>query len=408
MTEKKRTLLLVEDELVNAISDMYSLRRAGYEVIHVSTGKAAIEMVGNVPGKIDMVLMDVNLGSPPDGAQTARQILQDRSLPIVFRSSYDDEEFVARTEAITAYGYVSKQAGVAVLLAAIKMAFRLHDTRKYLEQRTRQLEVRNDDLREMNDNLEAAQAGILNREEQLWQSERRFRAITEHLPVGIFIASENRFAYVNPAAAEFFGASGPEQLFGTEIGKRIHPDFMSAVAERIRKLKNKESVKDVFDHMWIRLDGSLTWGETVGEPIEYAGKDASVVVIRDTNYRRNRKEQSHPWKELCAEVCRQTGTLLAVLDRNQQLCYVSAPFQSLLEHAEGYDPKEPSGSMEAMLAEASTEYYDSVVYRRLATPKNRSCKELRLSDDHGDVKLTFFPWKGPSGTVEGVLVFAAN
>lgn len=247
-------------------------------------------MCTNLSASIDMVLMDVNLGTGIDGAQTARQILETRRLPIVFRSSYDEEEFVQRTEAIASYGYVSKQSGSAMLLAAIRMAFRLYDARQDLEERTRQLERRNKELREMNANLESAQVGVLNREEQLWQSERRFRAIAEGVPVGIFIALEGRFAYLNPAAAEFFGASGPEQLFGTDIGKRIHPDSMPAVAERVRRLNNKEAVKEVYDHKWLRIDGSVTWGETVGEPIEYAGKEAAIVVIRDTNYRHNGME----------------------------------------------------------------------------------------------------------------------
>ena len=70
--------------------------------------------------------MDIDLGAGPDGIQTARRMLRHRFLPIVFLSSHEEQEILGKAEAVTSYGYVSKNSSLTVLDASIKMAFRLH------------------------------------------------------------------------------------------------------------------------------------------------------------------------------------------------------------------------------------------------------------------------------------------
>lgn len=120
-----KRILLVEDEALIAIAETEMLRSCGYEVIVAATGQKAVELAGE--GGIDLVLMDIDLGAGIDGTEAARRILTSRNLPIVFLSSHTEPEVVAKTEAISSYGYVTKSSGVTVLEASIKMAFRLFD-----------------------------------------------------------------------------------------------------------------------------------------------------------------------------------------------------------------------------------------------------------------------------------------
>jgi PAS domain S-box-containing protein len=50
-------------------------------------------------------------------------------LPLAFLSSHTEQEVVETTEGITSYGYIVKNSGETVLLASIKMAFRLFEAR---------------------------------------------------------------------------------------------------------------------------------------------------------------------------------------------------------------------------------------------------------------------------------------
>jgi PAS domain S-box-containing protein len=120
-----KTILLVEDEAVIALAEKRALERLGYSVHIVNSGEAAVDAVQMLPG-IDLILMDIDLGSGIDGTQAAEQILKDHDLPIVFVSSHSEPEVVAKTEKITSYGYIVKSSSMTVFDASIKMAFKLY------------------------------------------------------------------------------------------------------------------------------------------------------------------------------------------------------------------------------------------------------------------------------------------
>jgi len=160
-----KTLLLVEDEMLIAMSQKMFLEHYGYKVLTTNTGEKAIKILKdesqmeleylpeskkeplqrfgyrvitansaeqaidlfNTDTTIDMVLMDIDLGDGMDGTQAAEIILRHRDIPILFLSSHTEHEIVERTEKITSYGYVVKNSSITVLDASIKMAFKLFD-----------------------------------------------------------------------------------------------------------------------------------------------------------------------------------------------------------------------------------------------------------------------------------------
>jgi PAS domain S-box-containing protein len=62
--------------------------------------------------------------------EAAAIILEQKEIPLVFLSSHTEPDVVEKTEGITSYGYIVKNSGVTVLLASIKMAFRLFEAKK--------------------------------------------------------------------------------------------------------------------------------------------------------------------------------------------------------------------------------------------------------------------------------------
>jgi PAS domain S-box-containing protein len=122
---KPKKILLVEDEAILALAEAQQIAKYGFEVKTAYTGEKAIEIIGDDPD-ISLVLMDIDLGRGMDGTGTARKILEHHDLPIVFLSSHTEPEVVEKTEGISSYGYIVKNSGETVLIASIKMAFRLH------------------------------------------------------------------------------------------------------------------------------------------------------------------------------------------------------------------------------------------------------------------------------------------
>ncbi|HKK65165.1 MAG TPA: PAS domain-containing protein, partial [Clostridia bacterium] len=133
-----KKILLVEDEALIALSEAQMLKKHGFEVDTVYTGEQAVEKVDADPA-IELILMDIDLGTGIDGTQAAEQILEQYDLPIVFLSSHTEPEVVQKTEGITSYGYIVKNSGEMVLLASIKMAFRLYEAQLELKRQKKGL-----------------------------------------------------------------------------------------------------------------------------------------------------------------------------------------------------------------------------------------------------------------------------
>ena len=130
--EKRRKILLVEDEAVTALVTSNMLKKNGYDVIIASDGRKAVEAVF-ADSVIDLILMDIDLGDGPDGTEAASEILKTVIIPIVFLTSHSEKEIVESVRSITRYGYVIKNSGDFVLLSSIEMAFELFDSHRSLE-----------------------------------------------------------------------------------------------------------------------------------------------------------------------------------------------------------------------------------------------------------------------------------
>ena len=122
----------------------------------------------------------------------------------------------------------------------------------------------------------------------LQESEERFRTIVEGSPDPIFIQTEKKFAYLNPAAIRLFGAEKPEDLLGKPVMDRFHPAYHDVIKERIRQLnEDRKPVRKQLEVKYIKLDGSEVWVETAGEPIVYKEKNGALVFARDITERKH-------------------------------------------------------------------------------------------------------------------------
>jgi len=140
LKKESKTILLVEDEVLIAVIHKKILSKYGFDVVTAATGEKAVE-IARSDAPVDLILMDINLGDGIDGTEAAEIILKIRNIPLVFLSSHTEPEVVDKTEGITSYGYIVKNSGETVLIAAIKMAFRLFETKLKVQGHLNQQEV---------------------------------------------------------------------------------------------------------------------------------------------------------------------------------------------------------------------------------------------------------------------------
>lgn len=121
----------------------------------------------------------------------------------------------------------------------------------------------------------------------LQQSEERFRSMIEGAPVGIFIQTEWKFAYLNPAFKELLKVTHETEMVGRPVMDYIHPQYHVIVKERIRQLNEKLlSVKEPHQMRFLCADGTEVWVETVAEPFRHKAKHGGLVFVRDISRRK--------------------------------------------------------------------------------------------------------------------------
>lgn len=115
-------------------------------------------------------------------------------------------------------------------------------------------------------------------------SEERYRTLVELTPDALFVQTCGRFAYVNPATVQLFGAREASDLLGREILSVVHPDDRAYVAECIRRARDEKLPAPPHRHRYLRLDdGSAVDAEVAAVPIVYGGEPGAQVLARDVS-----------------------------------------------------------------------------------------------------------------------------
>ncbi len=129
---RKKRILIVEDEQIIAEDIAYRLNAIGYEVADkVSTGHDAIEKAGTLGP--DLILMDIVLKGAMDGIQAHEIIKEKYNLPVIFLTSFSDESTFSRAKQTQPFGYIIKPFEERELKSNIEIALYKHAVEKKLK-----------------------------------------------------------------------------------------------------------------------------------------------------------------------------------------------------------------------------------------------------------------------------------
>lgn len=219
---RQKTILLVEDDVLIAMSEKMSLEKYGYHVISAHSGEEAVNTVKHTP-EIHLVLMDIDLGAGIDGTEAARQLLHIKDLPVVFLSSHMEPDIVEKTEKITSYGYVVKNSSITVLDASMKMAFKL---------------------------FAATQ--------QIMENDIKQHAMISNISdVIAIIDTDGIIRYKSPNVAKWFGWHADE-LVGMNCWQTVHPDDRERIQDVFQTLLEKDHSTATVEYRYHCKDGRYT------------------------------------------------------------------------------------------------------------------------------------------------------
>lgn len=116
-------VLVVEDEPLAAEQVEALLLGMGYETVGpASSAQIALALYQTEP--IDLVLLDISLRGPVDGLQLAAQLLAHHPVPIIFLTSFADEQTFQQAQALGPAAYLTKPPVADALRRAITLAVR--------------------------------------------------------------------------------------------------------------------------------------------------------------------------------------------------------------------------------------------------------------------------------------------
>ncbi len=123
---QKKTILVVEDELMIAEDIFESLTDMGYHVpCTVASGREAISKT--LEHQPDLVLMDIMLKGEWDGIQTAHEIHKVHDCAIIYLTAYTDQKMLQRAKITSPFGYILKPFREKELHAMVEISLHRHE-----------------------------------------------------------------------------------------------------------------------------------------------------------------------------------------------------------------------------------------------------------------------------------------
>ncbi len=129
--------------------------------------------------------------------------------------------------------------------------------------------------------LQAVNEELVRTRNALAESETRYRTMVELAPWGIIIHVNGILKYMNPSGLAMSGYSSFDELDGTPILDRIHPDDRARVVDRLREQIGKNIRLDPIEERLIRRDGEERLCEVVSMLYPVEGKTGVMAFFYD-------------------------------------------------------------------------------------------------------------------------------
>ncbi|MDP2371943.1 PAS domain S-box protein [Rhodoferax sp.] len=123
-------------------------------------------------------------------------------------------------------------------------------------------------------------------EQLLRDSQNQYQALVEWSPLGMSVHQDGKIVYVNPAAVRLWAAATADELVGTPIEARVHPQFMASTMARMKGIVERGVHAPLRQSKFLRLDGRAIDVETQGMPIQYRGEPAVLSSFQDITARK--------------------------------------------------------------------------------------------------------------------------
>ncbi len=295
-------ILIAEDEQIVAKNIEKRLTADGYQVVaSVSTGEDAIEKAKLYSP--DIILMDIKLKGKIDGIETADILRRNFQLPVIFLTSYADEETFQRAKSTEPFGYLIKPFDNKELNRVVELALYKNKIYQELLETKIRFEIA----------IKAGNMGVW----EFWPTEKKYFSDNNLKALYHFDSNELTDSLDDWSALVY----------------KEDRELMSSTFNNFLKSKGREFK---LEHRIYRKDGSIGWVVDHGLLFE-ADNDKPLRLIGTTTDITERKEaeiELQKSEEKFRNVFEGSGIGMAILSLDGQFTKVNTVFCEMLEYKE--------------------------------------------------------------------------
>jgi DNA-binding response OmpR family regulator len=118
--QRRRHVLIVEDEQIVALDLVQCLEGLGFGVTLATNGAGATAAIRRL--NPDLVLMDIGLSSGMDGIEVAGLLRKDTDAALIFLTAHSDPQTIERAAKVKPWGYIVKPFHERAIAAAVHLA----------------------------------------------------------------------------------------------------------------------------------------------------------------------------------------------------------------------------------------------------------------------------------------------
>ncbi len=171
-----------------------------------------------------------------------------------------------------------------------------------------------------------AELVILN--EQLRESEEKYRNLVERANDGIVILQDFIVKYLNTRMAEMGGYTYDE-VINTPFIKYVHPDYRDLIISRYKARIEGKDVPSIYEAVLITKDGRELYAEINAGKIIYYGNPADLIIIRDISERKQKEQALAIEKEKLQVTLNSIGDGVIATDIEGKIILINKVAESL-------------------------------------------------------------------------------
>jgi PAS domain S-box-containing protein len=281
-----KIMVVDSQESLKVLSEI--LGSEGYDVRPADSGELALAAIAASPP--ELILLDMRMPGI-SGLEVCRELksrVGSQDIPVIFlSSSHDFEDRLVALES-GAVDFLDKPFRREELLTRLKTHLELARLRKDLERRVVE---RTAALQNANERLKSELETRKRMEEELRESEYRFRSIADTAPAGICLFSQQGLpTYASKWVLTFLGITLEQPGAGAGVGA-VHPEDRGCLLEEIASA-DREQRSSQIEHRLLRYDGKYRWLASTANPRFLHGEFVGhiVILVDITELKRSQQE----------------------------------------------------------------------------------------------------------------------